>query len=89
MPIDGTEATPTENAEQRMAERLQAVEALHSLGRSGDGADGQGHRLSKTAEFFLETGFFAPLDKGVWMEFTLELCGSRSHCLVDAFLKSC
>lgn len=62
------------------AERLQAVEALNSLARStfgggevggkggkeggGVGLEVQGKRLTRTAEFFLEVGFFAPEDGG-------------------------
>lgn len=63
---NGAKATITESGEDHTGQRLQAVETLHSLGRSGDGANGQGQRLSKTAEFFLEMGFFAPLDEGVY-----------------------
>lgn len=82
---DGTNSAPAENAEGRMAERLQAVETLHSLGRSGDGADGQGERLSKTAEFFLETGFFAPVDEGAFGVSVGVLRLARPSILVDAF----
>lgn len=61
---EGPPLTTSEHAEDLTAERLQAVETLHSLGRGGDWGHVQGERLAKTAEFFLETGFFEPVGEG-------------------------
>ncbi|CAM9220010.1 unnamed protein product, partial [Sphacelaria rigidula] len=80
---NGAKATITESGEDHTGQRLQAVETLHSLGRSGDGANGQGQRLSKTAEFFLEMGFFAPLDEATPVPAKVrELCRSKFFSLV-------
>ncbi|CAM9128612.1 unnamed protein product [Choristocarpus tenellus] len=50
-----TDVTDEESAQGSVAERQQAVEALHSLARGGVS---KGKRLTNTASFFLEMAFF-------------------------------
>lgn len=96
-----TETAEEDNEEGSAAERLQAVEALCPLARSGgvssksgrkgtkggagdarsaamavvsgnggSSVQAQSERLAKTAEFFLEAGFFAPAGEGVYSCFS-------------------
>ncbi|CAM9169353.1 unnamed protein product [Ectocarpus sp. 12 AP-2014] len=59
--------------------------AIVAAAGGGGGLEIQGKRLTKTAEFFLETGFFAPADGAAATAMppkTLELCRSKFFSLV-------
>lgn len=49
---------------------------------AGGGAEAQGKRLTKTAEFLLEAGFFAPAEGGLYLDEACVLC---CVCLAKCF----